>query len=399
MNRFKEFIIFKENTANSKEQVISKVKLNKSEFDKEFQPFVVDKNHHSNLRILMKVFERSPDVGTGYTVLDKNKGEIEPKLKKKTLYLTGGAVRDHLKGKTPLNYNLVVDASPSEIEMILNHSKIQKNNPDAKYHYLVDKKDKKNRPVEFLININGTEFYLSPLSKSLKSGNLPVDELELTSDLGEDAKGRDFTINAMYIPLKNYDGENNELIDIYGGAYDLKNGQIVSIGDFTKKMQEDPMVAHRYIRMETRYGNNKKFPEKLKNTTAKLQSQSPLYKKEFLAGYENEDLDRNKYIDFYKDSGLLNNVYPNCNLNYEGLPPEAVGDKFLTSAWFLRDNPIDSVGQIGQSGWSKQEINDIIHLISIYKLYKNRLLDGEAQYTNSPCGLPEYKVNKWIKLI
>lgn len=396
MGNFKEYILLKENTAN--DQVVSKIKLNKSEFDKEFQPFIVDKSNHSNLRILMKVFDRSQDVGVGYTILDKNKGEVEPKLKKKTLYLTGGAVRDHLKGKTPRNYNLVVDASPSEIEMILNHSKFQKNSKNSKYNYDVIRSDKSNKPLEFLININGDQFYLSPLSKSIKSTEIIPDSLELTSDLGEDAKGRDFTINAMYIPLKNYDGENNELIDIYGGAHHLKNGQVVSIGNFTKKIKDDPISAHRYVRMESRYGNGKKFPSKLKNITSQIVP-NRLYKNEFLNGYENEDINRDKYMDFYKDSGLLGSVYPSCQLNYENFPKEAIGDRFLTSAWLLKDNPIQNIAQIKDSGWSDREINDIIHLINIYKIYKNKVADNELKQMNSHCGLPEYKINRWIKLI
>jgi len=396
MGNFKNYILLKENTADN--QVISKIKLNKSDFDKEFQPFIVDKNNHSNLRILMKTFERSQDVGVGYTVLDKNKGEVEPKLKKKTLYLTGGAVRDHLKGKTPRNYNLVVDASPSEIEMILNHSKIYKNNKESKYSYSITKTDQKNKPIEFIISINGDQFYLSPLSKSYKSrSQVPVD-LELTSDLGEDAKGRDFTINAMYIPLKNSDGENTELIDIYGGAHHLKDGQVVSIGNFSKKIKEDPITAHRYIRMESRYGNNKKFPNKLVSTTSQI-GPNPMYKNEFLTGYENQDIDRNKYINFYKDSGLLNSVYPKCSLSNENIPEEAIGDRFLTSAWLLKDNPLEKINQIKDSGWSDREILDIVNLINIYKIYKNKFLNTDDSYVKSSCGLPEYKINQWIKLI
>lgn len=399
MSSFKNFILYKENIAPVHDQVVSKVKLSKSDFENEFQPFVVDKDNHSNLRILMKMFDKSQDVGVGYTILDKSKGEIEPKLKKKTLYLTGGAVRDHLKGKTPRNYNLVVDASPSEIEMILSHSGVRKNNQDSKYFYSITKRDKRGRPLEFLININEDQFFLSPLSKSIKGSNQTPENLELTSDIGEDAKGRDFTINAMYIPLKNYDGENSELIDVYGGAHHLKNGQVVSIGNFTQKTKENPMVANRYIRMESRYGSNKRFPDKLKTVTNKIRQIGPDFKNEFLLGYENEDIDRNKYLNFYKDSGLLNNIYPSCELDHEEMPQDIMGDRFLTSAWLLRNNPLDKINQIKDSGWSSQEINDIIHLINLYKLYKNKFSDHEAKYLDSPCGLPQYKINKWIKIL
>lgn len=395
MNNFKKFLIIRENT----DPIVSKIKLNKSESDSDFQPFIVDKQNHSNLRILMKAFEKSPEVGVGYTVLDKNKGEVEPKLKKKTLYLVGGAVRDHLKGKTILNYNLAVDATPSEIEMILDNFGFEKDSK-SKYNYSIYKTDKKNKPLEFIISINGTEFSLAPLNKSLKSVNFSPNEVSLTSSLEEDAAGRDFTMNALYIPLKNSDGENSELIDFYGGAHHLKNGQIVSIGSFTKRVKEDPITAHRYIRMESKYGNSKKFPEKYKNLTSDIRDYNNIYKKEFLSGYENEDTDRSKYLNFYKDSGLLRNVYPGCKINYEEeMPKEFLGDKFLTSAWFLKPNPNDNLKQLKISGWTDSEIRDILYLINIYKVYKNSMQDNDINHLDQPCGLPNYRINKWIKVL
>lgn len=150
--------------------------------------------------------------------------------------------------------------------------------------------------------------------------------------------------------------------------------------------------------MESRYGNGKKFPSKLKNLTNKI-GPDPLYKNEFLYGYENEDLNRDKYMDFYKDSGLLNSVYPKCQLNQENIPRDLIGDRFLTSAWLLKDNPLENIAQIKDSGWTDREINDIIHLINIYKIYKNKVADNELNKLHSNCGLPGYKVNKWIKLI
>jgi len=396
MKNFKEFLTLKESTG----PVVSKVKLNRSEYDSEFQPFIVDKQNHSNLRILLKCFEKSPEIGVGYTTLDKNKGEIEPKLKKKTVYLVGGSVRDHLKGKTQRNYNLAIDASPDEIEMILNYSDFKKNEENAKYSYSITRTDKKGRAIEFLININGDKFYLSPLNKSLKSQNYTPGDSNLTSDVAEDAAGRDFTINAMYIPLKNYDGENSELIDIYGGAHHLKNGQIISIGSFSKKIKDDPITAHRYIRMESKYGNGKKFPEKYANLTKNIKDYSSSYKNEFLSGYENDDTNKDKYLNFYRDSGLLGNVYPSCKLDDAEVPKDFIGDKFLTSAWLLRSNPSENLKQLKISGWNESEIRDIMYLINLYKVYKNSINDfDDSQYSGQACGLPNYKINKWIKLI
>ena len=79
------------------EAVTAKIRLKENDRNGEFRPFVV--NHLSN-RILKKVidgFENSKEISLGYSTIDKTKGVTEPTMKKKSLYLTGGALRDHLK--------------------------------------------------------------------------------------------------------------------------------------------------------------------------------------------------------------------------------------------------------------------------------------------------------------
>lgn len=60
--------------------ITSKIKLQKELGSKEFTPFTVNKNSHSNLRPIIKAFTNSNQVGLGYTTIDKTKGEIEPQL-------------------------------------------------------------------------------------------------------------------------------------------------------------------------------------------------------------------------------------------------------------------------------------------------------------------------------
>jgi len=85
-------------------------------------------------------------------------------------------------------------------------------------------------------------------------------------------------------------------------------------------------------------------------------------------------------------------------LDNEDLPQDFIGDKFLTSAWMLKSNPNENLKQLKISGWSDQEIRDILYLINLYKTYKNSYHQADTQ-KEEPCGLPSYKVSKWIKLI
>ena len=398
MGNFKNYIKLRED----RNPLITKIKLTRDNED--FQPFVVDKNNHKNLRVLIKVFENSPQIGVGYTTVDKSKGEVEPKLKKKTLYLTGGAVRDHLKGKTPRNYDLSTDATASEIRMILSDKDSgfkeinpeEANNSGSDRYFYVGRKSKNGNELEFTIVINGEEFYLSPFSNASKSRRIVPDSYSAAS-LEDDAATRDTTMNAMYIPLKNSDGDNSELIDIYGGAHHLKNGKIVYINGFSKHVKEDPMNAHRMIRLQTKYGSDEPN-EKMFVITRNISGINPEYKKEYLYGLENSDTDVQKYLNLYSKSGLLNTVYPVDNLETD-VPEKCGNDKFLVSAWMLKNNNADKTKfALSSAGWGDQEVKDIVHLIKLYQSFKNRYF---TNYNNSSCGcgLPSYKIDKWKSLL
>jgi hypothetical protein len=212
-NLFTKYFRLREETGekpSTENSITSKVKLQKKEGSKEFAPFTVNRSTHSNLRILIKAFANSPNVGVGYTTVDKSKGEIEPQLKKKTLYLTGGAVRDHLKGRTPKNYDLVTDATISEIRMILTHSeaKFVETKPKNQ-EYVNDKRysklapvgsknkvfyashwDKEGKETEITVEINNEQFRLSPLSKSSKSKLVKPEKAEAAPTIEDDAANR-----------------------------------------------------------------------------------------------------------------------------------------------------------------------------------------------------------------
>ena len=387
MGKFQDYVLYKENNL----PIVSKVKLARNPGDEDFQPFVVDKDNHSNLRVLVKAFENSPQIGVGYTTMDKKTdGEIEPKLKKKIIYLTGGAVRDHLKGKTPTNYDLVTDATSSEIKLILKGNGFEETQASrGNKSFFVNRADKKNKPIEFTVVINGENFELSPLSKSIKNRNLNIGG-SVTSNLEADAATRDFTINAMYIPLKNSEGENTELLDVYGGAHHLKNGQIVSIGKFSKRVNEDPMTAHRYLRMQARYGNED-IPEDHIESMSKINDLNKNYKKEYILGLENPEINDRKYLDMYKSTGLLSTVYPMDNLSVDDVPEKAYNDRFLTSAWLMKDKSLDQVKfALSSAGWEPREVEDIAHLIGMYQAERNNY-----PQVSTPCGLSDKKVSNW----
>jgi tRNA nucleotidyltransferase/poly(A) polymerase len=410
----------------AKNNVTSRIKLQKKEGSREFGPFTVNKTSHPNLRLLIKAFENSDKVGVGYTTIEKNKGEVEPQLKKKVLYLVGGAVRDHLKGKTPRNYDLVTDATTSEIRMILGNDEndftetkpresgyasdvryAKLPNPGTKNKvFYASRWDKQGKELEMTIEINGEKFELATMSKNAKSRRVMPEKGESASSVEEDADGRDFTINSLYIPLTTSDGDNNELIDPHGGAHHLKSGEVVPVGDkFDDRLSEDPSTALRYTKMVSKYGDPDKIPDKHKECIARhkdLLNVPPEHiHKEFLAGLENPDGDPRKYLKMFKNLGLLGKIYPGSDFDEEDMPEGLRGDRWMASAWVMKDRKADEIKKILiDNGWSKQEANDIAYLVQLYQWAQKNKFDPEMFYDikKSPSGLTKSKIREFMQM-
>jgi len=420
-NLFSGYLQFREES--EKHPITSRIKLQKKEGSKEFSPFTVSKSMHSNLRYLIKAFEDSPNVGVGYTTIDKS-GEVEPQLKKKKLYLTGGAVRDHLKGKTPKNYDLVTDATPSEIRMILTQSeagfveikpKNQEHESNSRYDKLPNNGrnkvfyashwDKSGKELEFTVQINGEEFNLATLSKSPKSRLIKPEKGESAASVEEDSQNRDFTINSLYIPLTTSDGENSDLIDPHGGAHHLKNGEIKAVGDnLEARVAEDPSILLKYMKLLSRYGNTDKIPEKYAKLIANFKDlkgvDKDIIKKEFLSGLEHPDNNVRKYIKTFHNTGLLGSIFPNYDFNPDDMPHDLKGDRWMTTAWILKNrDPEDAKYMLMNNGWTPREAHDIAYLIKMHQWGANKFnVNNFYDMKNTHTGLTKSKINDWMKM-
>ena len=147
------------------------------------------------------------------------------------VFLVGGAVRDLLLGRGRTDIDLVVEGDAEELARrlgaeVVTHERFGTAKLTLNGHE---------------VDIAGTrsESYPHP-------GALPV--VEPGADLAADLYRRDFTINAMAIPLR---GEP-ELIDPYGGQADLaaKQLRVLHSGSFV----DDPTRAIRAARYAARFG-------------------------------------------------------------------------------------------------------------------------------------------------
>lgn len=349
----------------------------------DFKPFEISddpKSEHygknKNLAPIVRAFKEGANWGWSR---DDASGSDKPvKISGKKLYLSGGSVRDHLKGKKPRNVELATNASPDEVYHILKQNGFEfignKGEPEkskaslnkkegSKQYFWVDKTNKSGRPFSFGIQVNEDEYELEIFMKTPRG---VIDKELEPGTQAEDAAGRDFTINGMYILLSNDNGPNKELCDFFGGMHHLSSGKISSIGDLSSKIKEDPSRILRYARMMASYGDSKKISQEEKDIISKnSDSLSKLDRKymmgEFKKGMDKDDVDPREYLGIFKNLGLLDKLFPGKALD-DDLPKELseFGDKQIPLAWLLRMNEPDSLSDLGMD---KNDTNKITFLI------------------------------------
>ncbi|HWM64833.1 MAG TPA: hypothetical protein VNP96_12695 [Solirubrobacterales bacterium] len=150
----------------------------------------------------------------------------------KPVYLVGGAVRDLLLGRRRTDIDLVVEGDAAALAVRLGADVVEHE------RFATAKAQLDGHEVD--IATARAETYPQP-------GALP--EVEPTAGIAADLARRDFTINAMAIPLLRRDPE---LIDPHRGREDLEAGllRVLHSGSF----DDDPTRAVRAARYAARFG-------------------------------------------------------------------------------------------------------------------------------------------------
>lgn len=396
MRSFQDFKLLKEsedkkpaNGGSDTGAIGSKISLGEGN---DFLPFEISddpKSEHygknKNLAPIVRAFKQGGN--WGWSRDDSTGSDKAVKIGSKKLFLAGGSVRDHLKGKKARNIELATNASPDEVYHLLkqngfefvndkgtvSNSKGAKVSPNKKegdsQYFWVEKTNKNGRPFTFGLKINEDEFTLEVFVKSPR-GNVEGDPEPGTQS--EDAAGRDFTINGMYILLSNDNGPNKELCDFFGGMHHLNSGRVAAIGgDMKSKFKEDPSRILRYVRMMSSYGDPKKIPEEEKQTIAKSADRLSKVDRntimgEFRKGLDKDDTDPREYMKLFSDLGLLGQLFPGKNLD-TNLPKELseLGDKHAPMAWMLRNNDPAALDDIGFDSKEAQKIKFLIKSLGI----------------------------------
>ena len=86
---------------------------------------------------------------------------------------------------------------------------------------------------------------------------------EFTASIVEDAKGRDFSVNAIYLKLKNSDGENSEISDPVGGIHDISHKQIKLLHAPEMTYKANPSLIITTCELSSKYNKDKKINAEL----------------------------------------------------------------------------------------------------------------------------------------
>ena len=147
-------------------------------------------------------------------------------------YAVGGCVRDSYLGRTPDDWDITTNALPQQVR--------------ALFRRTIDI-GIKHGTVKVMIGSEGYEITTYRIDGEYEDSRHPK-EVTYTSELSEDLRRRDFTINAMAY------SEKTGLVDLFGGTDDLKSGIIRAVGDAKERFSEDALRILRALRFSAKFG-------------------------------------------------------------------------------------------------------------------------------------------------
>ena len=186
-------------------------------------------------------------------------------------YFVGGSVRDLLLGKVPKDFDIATNASPQQIKRIIPQGRII----GRRFrHVMIERQGGRYEIVTFRGPVVEAENEIEELDdvaiedhpvspEGLADEGITIaapgredrgprknyPDLNQFGTAEQDAKRRDFTINALF-----YDPDADELVDYVEGKLDIDRRLIRSIGESMQRMEEDPIRILRAIRHKMKLG-------------------------------------------------------------------------------------------------------------------------------------------------
>lgn len=147
-------------------------------------------------------------------------------------YAVGGCVRDSALGRVPQDWDITTSARPQQVKEVFGHT--------------IDT-GIQHGTVTVMLDHEGFEVTTYRIDGEYEDARHPKN-VEFTSELKEDLKRRDFTINAMA-----YNDETG-FVDEFDGLGDLQRKVIRCVGDPEERFTEDALRMLRAVRFAAQLG-------------------------------------------------------------------------------------------------------------------------------------------------
>lgn len=190
------------------------------------------------MRMLRQTGEEADLLGEGILimqiVLPEKVSHIIRELKNAgyDAYAVGGCVRDAALGRIPNDWDITTSARPQQVKAVFGHT--------------IDT-GIQHGTVTVMLGREGFEVTTYRIDGEYEDARHPKN-VEFTSDLRDDLKRRDFTINAMAY------NEEVGLVDAFDGLEDLRQGVIRCVGDPVERFTEDALRMMRAVRFAAQLG-------------------------------------------------------------------------------------------------------------------------------------------------
>lgn len=151
-------------------------------------------------------------------------------------YAVGGCIRDVIMGRVPNDWDMTTDCSPEKMLEIFDAAGVRTIPTGLKHG-----------TVTLLLDDETYECTTFRIDGSYTDSRHP-DKVTFTSDICEDLRRRDFTVNAMAgDPLS----KSGEIVDVFGGREDIEKRMIRAVGDPERRFCEDALRILRAVRFAT----------------------------------------------------------------------------------------------------------------------------------------------------
>ena len=156
--------------------------------------------------------------------------------------LVGGAVRDLALGLEPKDFDVATDASPEEVKSLFRNCRLIGRRFRLAHVFY-------GRDIIEVATFRGAGDLESDAGQVSHSDEGRILRDNVYGSIEEDARRRDFTVNAMYYDIKDF-----SVLDYMDGMKDIEQGILRIIGEPEQRYREDPVRMLRVARFAVKLG-------------------------------------------------------------------------------------------------------------------------------------------------